>query len=166
MITVKIQVPDHVAEYIRGKYYDRDRGCVVFPPSLDIYVKIYDLMQKRPASNPVDTGNLEFMLPDRRAANEQGGKSPEDYNYFSAESAKRLGRRMEVMMFAELHEELDENKHLHGIQFKETIYYFVHRYAIESISEDALFKNYYRWRRKQARKKAKRGYVRKKSSRK
>lgn len=158
MINVKITVPSPVAEYIRAKYFDQEVGAVRFPPSTDIYVSIYDLSERRPISCPVDSGNLEFCLPDRREANVAGGKSPETYNYFSGESQKKLAKKMYIMMLAELHDLMDENKHIHGIQFKETVYYFVRRYCIESITEDALFKNYQRWRYKQGRRKKKRKY--------
>ena len=83
MITTKIQVEPYIAEYIIGKYYSPDDGAVHFPPSLDIYVTIYDLMARRPASAGADTGNLCFLLPDRREANKRCDKSPENYNYFS-----------------------------------------------------------------------------------
>lgn len=162
MIKVKITVPDHIAEYIFGKFYDPDVGAVRFPSSLDLYVAIYDYAERRPVSCPVDTGNLEFCLPDRREANVAGGKNPESYNYFSATSQKKLGDKMRVMMLAELHDLMDENKHIHGIQFKDTIYRFVRRYCIESITEDALFKDYQRWRYKQHRRKQKREYNSKK----
>lgn len=154
MITVKITVEPYVAEYIRGKYFDTEEGAVHFPSGLDLYVAIFDLLQKRPAESPVDTGNLEFCLPDRRI-----GKSPEVYNFLSAESARILGNKMRVMMWAELHDYMDENKHLHGIQFKESVYVFLRRYGIEAITEDALLKNYQRWRDKQRRRK-KRAYTR------
>lgn len=156
MIKVKIGVEPAVAEYIRGKFYNEEAGAVKFPSSLDIYVLIYDLLQRRPVSHPVDTGNLEFVLPDRRA-----GKNPESYNYLSERSQKLLNDKMKLMMWAELHDMMDENKHLRGIEFKETIYTFMLRYGIESISEDALFKNYQRWRYK-TRRKAKRAYNRRK----
>lgn len=83
MTTVKITADEYVAEYIRGKFFDPEAGVVRFPSTLDIYVLIYDLLQKRPASCPVDSGNLEFALPDRREANRAGGKSPEQFNYLS-----------------------------------------------------------------------------------
>lgn len=161
MVTVKISVEQYVAEYIRGKFFDTETGIVRFPPSLDIYILIYDLMQKRPADRPVDEGNLEFALPDRREANYVGGKSPEQFNWLSQRSAQLLGEKMRLMMWAELHDVMDENKHIRGIQFKETVYTFLCRYGIESISEDALLKNYQRWRDKQ-RRRVKRGYIRKK----
>lgn len=160
MITVKIQVDQHVAEYIRGKYFDHEAETVRFPSALDIYILIYDLLQKRPINAPLDSGNLEFALPDRREANMAGGKSPEQFNYLSARAAKRLGDKMRLMMWAELHDLMDENKHIKGIQFKDSVYQFMCRYGIESISEDAMLKNYQRWRDKQ-RRTAKRRYSRK-----
>lgn len=155
MITVKTTVEPHVAEYIRGKFYDREARVVRFPPTLDIYILIYDLLQKRPATNPVDSGNLEFALPERRE-----GKDPLTYNYLSGRAQKILSDKLRLMMWAELHDLMDENKHINGIQFKESVFLFMRKYNIESITEDALLKNYQRWRDKQRRKK-KRGYSRK-----
>ena len=160
MITVKIQVEQYVAEYIRGKYFDPEVGAVRFPSKLDIYILVYDLLQKRPVNCPLESGNLEFALPDRRDANMAGGKSPEQFNYLSARAAKRLGDKMRLMMWAELHDLMDENKHLKGIQFKDSVFQFLCRYGIESITEDALLKNYQRWRDKQ-RRTTKRRYTRK-----
>lgn len=160
MTTVKISVDPYVAEYIRGKYFDADSGAVRFPATLDIYILIYDLLQKRPANCPIESGNLELILPDRRDANHAGGKSPEQFNYLSQRAAKRLGDKMRLMMWAELHDLMDENKHIKGIQFKDSVFEFMCRYSIESISEDALLKNYQRWRDKQ-RRTIKRRYTRK-----
>lgn len=155
MMTVKTAVEPHVAEYIRGKFFDHEAKAVRFPPALDIYILIYDLLQKRPVACPVDTGNLEFVLPERRM-----GKDPITFNYLSGRAQKILADKMRLMMWAELHDLMDENKHINGIQFKESVFMFMRKYAIESITEDALLKNYQRWRDKQRRKK-KRGYTRK-----
>lgn len=155
MIIVKTTVDAHVAEYIKGKFYDHEAGAVRFPTALDIYIMIYDLLQKRPVACPVDTGNLEFVLPERRM-----GKDPITFNYLSGRAQKILADKMRLMMWAELHDLMDENKHINGIQFKESVFMFMRKYAIESITEDALLKNYQRWRDKQRRKK-KRGYSRK-----
>ena len=48
MITTRIQIESYLAEYVRGKYYDETVGTVRFPSSSDIYVTVYDLMEKRP----------------------------------------------------------------------------------------------------------------------
>lgn len=153
MITTKIFVEPYVAEYIKGKFYDDEKGAVHFPASSDIYVTIFDLLQKRPVELRPETGNIEFCLPDRRE-----GKNPEIYNYLSQRSSQIISNKMKVMMWAELHDFMDENKHINGIQFKESVYVFMVRYGIESITEDALIKNYQRWRDKLRRKK-KRAYT-------
>lgn len=159
MITAKITVEAAVAEYIRGRYFDPERGVVHFPPSSDIYITIYDLLSRRPAECPVDTGNLEFALPERRWLAGGAGKDPRIYNYISQRSAAILASRFRLLMWAELHEFMDEQKHLNGIQYKESAFIFMQKYAIESISEDALLKNYQRWRDSMRRRK-KRGYTR------
>ena len=68
-----------------------------------------------------------------------------------------LERWMRVLMWAELHDTLDEAKHLRGIKFTESVYVFMRRYDLQSITEDALLKNYQRWRDAQ-RRTIKRGY--------
>lgn len=162
MITTRIEIEPHVAEYVRAKYGDPETGAVRFPHSVDIYHLMYDLMAKRPAGAGVDQGNLVLTLPDRREANYSGGKSPEQYNYISRRSSKILGDKMRLMMWAEFHEYVDEQKHVHGIQYKEAVYLFMRHYEIESVSEDAFLKNYQRWRDK-LRRRAKRGYTFRKS---
>ena len=64
------------------------------------------------------------------------------------------------MMWAQLHDFKDQNKHINGIQFKDSVFRFMSKYGIENITEDAMLKNYQRWRDKLRRKK-KRGYNRK-----
>ncbi len=154
MITTRIMIEPHVAEYVRGKYFDETLGVVRFPASLDIYILIWDLLRRRPDNCPVDSGNLEFALPDRRE-----GKDPQYYNYLPARAVSILASKLRLMMWADLHDFMDENKHLRGIQFKESVFVFMSRYGIESVSEDALLKNYQRWRDKLRRTK-KRAYNR------
>lgn len=145
MIAVKINVPPVLAEYARGRYGD-DEGVVKFPAKADIYHTLYDLMQRRPDGAGPDRGNLTIALPDRREGNMAAGKNPETYNWLSERSAHVIATRLKVMMWADLHDFMDENKHLRGVQFKESVYLFLTRYGIESISDDALLKNYQRWR--------------------
>lgn len=152
MVKTKIDITPYVAEYLTGKYFDPEAGCVRFPGNLDLYVTIWDLLQKRPEGAAIDKGNLEFVLPDRRE-----GKDPETYNYLSKRSAKILEKKMSVMMWAELHEFMDENKHARGIRFKDSAFIFLRKYNIDSISDDGILKNYQRWRDK-LRKQMKRGY--------
>lgn len=150
MVTTKIDIKEHLAEFIVGKFGDHNKDIPVrFPDSIELYHTIYDLLEKRPA-NSIDLGNLEIVLPERSQ-----GKNPVTYNYLGIRSIKIIQKRIETMFWAELHELLDHNKHMEGIEYADTVHVFMCRYSITSITEDALLKNYYRWRDK-VRKKSKR----------
>ncbi len=153
-VTTKIQVKDYLKEYIIGKFNNCVDGPVRFPDALDLYHVIWDLLEKR-SVNAIDTGNLEIILPKRDC-----GKAPEVYNYLGVRSQKVIERKINTMMWAELHTLLDENKHEHGINYILSVHYFMRMYGIDSISEDAFLKNFYRWRDKIRRKNKKRAYSR------
>ena len=61
-------------------------------------------------------------------------------------------------MRAELHDLFDENKHVYGIDYINSAWYFLRKYCIESLSVEALLKDYQRWRRKMRRKTSVREY--------
>ena len=156
MTTTRISVPPFIAEYILGKYGSFSKSPVRLPDSTDLYHVIYDLLEKRPVDAPADRGNLELILPERSC-----GKRPETYNYLGQRSQRMLSERMEVMMWADAHSFIDEQKHQHGVDYKDSVIQFCTRYGIESLSEDAFIKNYYRWRGKVRKKDKKRDYFRK-----
>ncbi len=156
MVTTRINVPVYIAEYIHGRYADFSDSPVRLPDSSDLYHMVWDLMEKRPFGVGADTGNLEIVLPERSV-----GKRPETYNYLGVRSQRIISRRMEVMMWAEAHSYIDEQKHQHGVDYKDAVIRFRLKYGIESLSEDAFIKNYYRWRGKVRKKEKKRDYSRK-----
>ena len=147
MVTTKITIEAHLAEYCWSKFSaDPDGAPVKFPDNLDIYHLIYDLLEKRPINSSRDQGNLEIILPDRREGDLAGGKSPERFNYLGIRSQKILNKKIKLMMRAELHDLIDENKHKFGIDQIQSVHYFMKKYCIESITEEALQKDYQRWR--------------------
>jgi hypothetical protein len=159
MITSKIHIKPHLAEYCYGKFSLCTTDPVRFPDNYDIYHTIWNLMTKRPVNCPADSGNLEIHLPNRRKQEEDRiGKDPVVYNYLGLRAAKIIERKVEVMMFSELHDKLDENKHFLGIDYIDTVYEFMKKYQVNSITEDALLKNYYRWREVVRRRKIRRNY--------
>ena len=165
MITTKIFIRAHICEYAIGKFSVNFENPIHIPDRYDLYHTIWDLMSPRPADRCIDKGNLEITLPDRnaRTLDEEGkfvGKNPDRFNYLSVRAAHIIEFKLETMLFAELHEELDEQKHRHGIEYQETIHTFMCRYMINSITEDALLKNYYRWRKTIKRRKETRSYNR------
>lgn len=161
MITTKINIEAHLAEYIIGKYGTPEQKAVRLPSDLDLYVVVYDLLQKRPVDCQVDRGNLELVLPERREAHLPGGKPTNIYNYIGERGARIISSKVNTMMRAEIHDLFDENKHVYGIDYINSAYYFLRKYCIESITVDALLKDYQRWRRKLRRKTAIRGYQKK-----
>jgi len=143
-MTSRIEIKPHLQEYVTGKFNNLANGPVRFPDSLDLYHTIYDLLRRRPAdAPPIDRGNLEIILPVRT-----NGKKVEYYNYLGQRSAAIIEKKIETMLWAELHDQLDEQKHRYGVEYIDTVHHFMCKYCIESISEDALLKNYYRWRHK------------------
>ena len=158
MITTKISIKPHLAEYVRGRF-GTNEGYIRFPDRFDIYHTIFDLTEKRPKQCRPDTGNIEIILPDRRE-----GKSPKYYNYLSARSQRIIERKIEFMFWAEVRSHIDCQYHTSGLKYIESIGIFMGMYGIESITEDALQKNYYRWRKKMLNLK-KRAYFSKKNHR-
>lgn len=142
MITTKIKIKAHLAEYVKGWLAGCRDEPVSFPPGSDLYITLWDLMAKRPVNAPAfDTGNLEIILPSRAV-----GKRPEYYNYLSARSQSIIEKKIEEIMFEELHHRLRTNKR-QGITYIESIHWFMCEYGINSISEDAYKKEFYRLRR-------------------
>ena len=144
MITTQIEITPYLAEYIYGKYNNGDSDePVSIPDSEDLYHIIWDYMVKRPANvSPVDRGNLILKLPSRRI-----GKDPAVYNYLSARAVHGIELHIRAMFNQELHSELLENDRLgHLLDNIDVVHRFLCQYCIISISEDALLKNYYRYR--------------------
>ncbi len=147
MYTVTINVKPHLAEYARSKYGD-EAGVVKFPPTSDIGVLIVDLLEKRPPTAGADKGNLTFAIFDTREARCARGKAPGTYNYISARSAAVIGRKIEISLWADFHDFVDEARHMRGETLCGAVYAFRVSHGIESLSEDAMIKNYQRWRAK------------------
>lgn len=142
MISTKINIKLHLAEYIRGKYNHSQEGPVSLPHDSDLYVIVWDLMAKRPVNAPVfDAGTLEIALP-----NLSYGKKPEYYNYLSPRAASLIEQYIEAILYAELHQRFREGKRK-GITYLDTAFHFKNEYGITGITEDAFLKDYYRFRR-------------------
>lgn len=158
-MTIKVTVPEVIRQFVEGKYGGFTSGAVRLPDGSDLYHVLYDLLERRPCDQPVDRGNLELQLPNRAY-----GKRMQTFNYLSQRSQHILSRHFEVKMWAEFHDYVDEQKHLHGVNYADAVHTFMCRYGIDSLSEDAFVKNYYRWREKVRGRSEKRRY-RKKASR-
>lgn len=157
MITTSIQIEPYLAEFLRGKLNNGSEEPLRIPDNLDLYHTVWTLMsRRRKDQSPVDKGNLTFILPDRRI-----GKDPAYFNYLSPRSAKIIEREIRRMFNGELHTMMDENNlNGHGLTNLEVVHQFMCTYFIDSISEDALLKNFYRWRESIRKRKKRREYKR------
>jgi hypothetical protein len=158
MITTRISIKEHLSEFMIGRYNHHDEQTPIrFPDSLDLYHTIYDLLVRRPANvSGHDTGNLYFFLPEIFP-----GKKTSSYNYLGVRSVKIIEKKIEVKFWAEVHDLFDHNKTMHGINYIESAHQFLTDYGISAISEDALLKNYQRWRDKVRKHNKRRNYNKK-----
>ena len=141
MITISIHIKPHVEEYLLAKYPSDTPGVVRLPDTTDLYHMLFNLMIRRPAGAAINEGTLRIILPKRRE-----GKNPLYYNYLSPESVKLISKKVEALFWADAHFWIDYQKHIVGQNCTEAIYQWMERYNITAISEDAIRKNYYRWR--------------------
>lgn len=159
MVTTKITLTPYLAEYLWGLYNNGSKEPVKFPDNSDLYHLIWDLMIKRPVNiSCVDEGNFQIALPDRRA-----GKDPAYYNYLSLKSQKLIEKRVRSMFNTDLHQTIEENENNECSTFTriDVVHIFMCSYGIDSITEDALLKNYSRWRDNNRKRKVRRKYKKK-----
>ena len=154
MITATIQIKEYLAEYAYHKFGVENESFVRFPDTDYLYHVVYNLMDKRPIGTPADFGNLQIALPNRSR-----GKNPQSYNYICATGIRIIEKKIELRFWAELHDFVDERVHVYGEQYNASVFLFMKTFGITGITEDALIKNYYRWRSKTRRKIKKRKYT-------
>lgn len=160
--TAQIYIEPYLAEYAKAKFSTHcSDGGIIIPCSSDLYHCIWEHMSIK-KKNQIDVkGNLLIHLPSRRACDSYIGKNPAYYNYLSVAAASDIEKCLRLMFNFELHRLLLENEEF-GHQSKniDLIIEFRHSYSLSSISEDALLKNYYRYRNRIKSKKT-RHYIKK-----
>jgi len=161
MSTTKITIKPHLAEYCIGKWGEDFTEPVAFPPKTDLHIIIYNLLQKRPCNYHHDIGNLMIVLPNRRSDEDGCRKNLDYYNFLSEKSCVIIQKHIELLFWEELHTMLIKKKHDDEQNYDITVNFFICQYRIESITSDALLKNFYRWR-DNSQKRTKRKYRRKK----
>ena len=151
----KITIEPYLAEYLRGKYATEIDEPVIIPDNTDLYHLIWSLMAiRRKNEDPADA-NLHIALPKRRI-----GKDPRYHNYLSPRSAKLIEDEIKRMFNRELHTVLEDNDaNVRPVNNIDVVYRFMNDYMIESITDGALLKNFYRYRENIRKKKYRRKYT-------
>lgn len=144
-----IRIEPYLAEYVIGKYgVEEKNGAIKIPYTSDLYHCVWENMsnQRSNQTEPPD-GNLRILLPCRKAVSGVPWKDPAYYNYLSAAASKEIESQIRRMFNFELHRVLLENEEFGRKRRNlDVIYDFIRAYQLESISSDALLKNYYRFR--------------------
>lgn len=156
MIPVAITIESYLAEYFTSKYGGGMSEPIKISDKSDLYHVVWQVMERRPADvAPLLHGNLVILLPERRC-----GKDPLWYNHIGQRGLQLIERRIRMEFNNDFHEYLERNEYQgRPMEIGEAICVFMGLYRLESITEDALKKNYYRWRQA-VRPHEKRGYNR------
>lgn len=157
MLPLPISIEPYLAEYFTAKYGEGESEPIKISDKSDLYHVVWQVMERRPADvPPLLHGNLVILLPERRC-----GKDPLWYNYIGQRGVQMIERRIRMEFNNDFHEFLERNEYQgRPMEIGEAICVFMGLYSLESISEEALKKNYYRWRQT-VRPHEKRGYNRK-----
>lgn len=162
MVTTSINIHPHLAEYAKAVFSVTDEKYIQVPHTDDLYHIIKNLMQKRPDDTPIRRGNLTIALPAQSR-----GKCPMVYNYISDRSSLIIEQKLQSLFWAHLHEFIDDIMHKTArtdeeapIYIKDCIHMFMTMFSITQISEETIYKNYYRWRSEVRRRARRRKYSR------
>lgn len=157
MLPLPISIEPYLAEYFTAKYGAGESEPIKISDKSDLYHVVWQVMERRPADvPPLLHGNLVILLPERRC-----GKDPLWYNYIGQRGVQMIERRIRMEFNNDFHEYLERNEYQgRPMEIGEAICVFMGLYSLESISEEALKKNYYRWRQT-VRPHEKRGYNKK-----
>lgn len=152
-----VKIEPYLAEYINAKYcHDPNTGGLRIPCTTDLYHCVWENMSRRRSNQPeLIDGNVLISLPCRSREEGQTWKDPAYYNYLSPRGSHEVESCIRRMFNFELHRALLENEEF-GKERRDldVIYDFMRTYRLKSITEDALLKNYYRYRNRLRQKRA------------
>ena len=143
MVEVRLHLKEYLKEYLIGKYCCGFDASIRVPPHTVLYHRMYSLVERRPLTAAVDAGNTVFELRFRNSC-----KDPRVYNWFSMRHQKQIEQTVNMQFRAEFHDYVDIRHHRNGIPYIDAVTEFMQMYGITSLSEDALVKDYQRYRNK------------------
>lgn len=147
-----IDIEPYLAEYAKKRFVlNRNNGALVIPSNSDLYHCVWHHMTRPPRDcDSSKTGNLKISLPNRRSSNDEGPwKDPAYYNHLSSSAARCIETCLRRMFNYEFHALMIENDEQgRPMRQIEVVEDFIRKYQLQSISSDALLKNYQRYRRR------------------
>lgn len=160
-----IEITPYLAEYARKKYHAGTAdGSIHIPSTSDLYHCVWHHMQRPPsppapkmppapmlaasAASQPSPGILLISLPSRRPSSTDGPwKDPAYFNHLSSEAARSIESCLRREFNFEFHRAMMENEERgHPRRNIDVVDDFMRQYRLQSITSDALLKNYYRYR--------------------
>lgn len=144
-MTTRIEVPEYIRRWMLATFKKEDDNVLIFSENDDIYHIIADVLSRRPNNAPmIDRGNLEFRLPSPRY-----GKNPRDYNYISPKGTRYILKRLKSLFYIAAHEFIYQKEKTGKYTIQEAVMLFMIHYDLDgTITEDAIIKDFQRWRKK------------------
>lgn len=150
---VSIRIEPYLAEYARSLFgCGRADGAVRIPSSSGLYHLVYDGMARRGGESDPEDGNLSIVLPCR--SQHEGDtdaplKNPRYYNWLPLSSVRRIEEYLRRLFNFEFHQVMMDNEERgRPNTLVDTVQYFMRRHGLKSVGEDALLKNFQRFRRR------------------
>lgn len=139
-----IHITQYLAEYAVKKFpVNENTGAISIPTSSDLYHIVWNGMSKPPHDIETDEGgNLLIRLPKRRE-----GKDPIYYNHIPRSTVRSIEGALRSYFNYDLHLRLMRNEQKGSPDtIINIVYGFIREYDLQSISADALLKNWQRYR--------------------
>ena len=145
MQTVKLTLKPYLAEYLQKRYPATEPGLVKLPPSSHLYYLVLASLRTRPKGAEED-GNVELMLPNPSPYS--GKRRPYRINYLAPYAKDRIASVVYAAYWEECHRYMERRIHVHGDTIIGAASSFISVHGLTLSNEDAILKNYQRWRRR------------------
>ena len=145
MQTIRLAIKPYLAEYLIKTYPSGEPGIVKVPPTLNLYEVILSNMHGlKKEKADMDRWNVEIMLPNpsqsssRRLTCKRYG--------VSGQGSIRISRSIYALYWSDCHSYLEHRINVHGDTIIDAIYGFLDSRGLTLSTEEAIRRNYQRWR--------------------
>lgn len=147
--SVGLKIEAYLADYIQHRYpWDTCHQRVLIPPSSDLYHCLYENLRVPRSDTRICEPNIWIALPSPGYVANGYWKDTQRFCALSERGERLVAQCIRRQFNFEFHQVLIENDENGRPQLmKDVIHAFIKKYSL-SISEEALIKNYQRFRKK------------------
>lgn len=145
MRTIRLALKPYLAEYLIKTYPADEPGMVKLPPTLNLYEVILSNMHGIDKEmTDVDGWNAEIILPNPSQSSNR--RLTCKYYGVCGQGRIRISRAVYVLYWSDCHSYLEHRINVHGDTIIDAIYGFIDSRNLTLSTEEAIRKNYQRWR--------------------